>query len=134
MTLMAANRTFGGFTSLSSSAGTTGDLELSLELGNAPAGGQEFGVLAARQTGLESAIDAVLLPPVVDRLAADPEVPGDVGDLAACVDQVEDPAPEFRWITSSSRPVLFVQVTQESNNETLSNWGKTTRFLESRPP
>ncbi|MEA2507733.1 MAG: hypothetical protein QOH48_2351, partial [Actinomycetota bacterium] len=34
------------------------------------------------------------------------------------IDQVEDLAAELRWLTRLPIPVLLVQVTQESNNET----------------
>jgi hypothetical protein len=77
-------------------------------------------------------VDAVLPPPVVDRLTADPQIPSDVGDLRTGINQVENLAPELQRLAPSSHPVLIVHVTQESNNETPSNRGKTNRCIESQ--
>jgi hypothetical protein len=71
------------------------DLQLGLELGNPPAGGQQLLMLNRRQPRLKPAVDPVLSPPVGDRLAADPKIPRDVGDLASRLQQVQDPPLEL---------------------------------------
>jgi hypothetical protein len=60
-----------------------------------------------RRARFESAFDAVLTPPRVDRLRADPQVASDIRDLAAGVDQIQHPAAELRRIAPSSHAALL---------------------------
>src|SRR5207237_3362370 len=74
-------------------------------------GRYEFGSRPRREAGLETAINAVLVAPGVDRLLADPEVRGDLAHLASSGDQVHHAAPEFRRVPSSAHscPLLSGQ-------------------------
>src|SRR5438270_11439378 len=58
--------------------------QLRVEVSDPFASGDELGLLRRGQARFEAAVDTVLAPPRVDRLIADPEVVGDLGDLATC--------------------------------------------------
>src|SRR6266536_545494 len=86
-----------------------GRRELRLERRDPPPRRDEFRQLLAPETGPFASVDQVLLAPVVDGLAAHAEIAGDVGDLAARRDQVQDPAPELPADTAlPCRPPLGV--------------------------
>jgi hypothetical protein len=72
--------------------------ELRLELGDPPLGRHQLGELGAPQAGRLPTVDKILRSPVVDRLAAHAQIARDVGDFPARRDQIQDPAPELRWI------------------------------------
>jgi len=99
---MAANRSLGGFASFRKLSGSTRDLELRLELDDPPASSYQRGALATGETQLESFVDPMLFAPDIDRLFADLEVTRHVSDLAAGVDQIQDPTPELGWIPAWS--------------------------------
>lgn len=71
------------------------DGELGLERTDAPARRKQLGSLTGRKPGLLAPVDALLSPPVVKRLVADSEVPGDVDDLAARGQKIEGGATQF---------------------------------------
>jgi len=60
------------------------------ELGDPSTGLRELGLLGARDTQPQTAIDEILVPPVVDRLSADAEPFGDFSDSFARREQIED--------------------------------------------
>ena len=125
MTLTAAHSSVDGFTSLSSSV----DRRAILSSVSSSAMRRLAAASSAphRWTGqIKTLVDPMLPAPVVDRLAADPQVPSDVGDLSARVDQVKNFAAELGRVAPSSHLVALVRMTQESKNETPSNWGKTS--------
>jgi heme-degrading monooxygenase HmoA len=64
--------------------------------------------LAAGQAGFQAAVDAVLAAPGVDRLAADAQRLGDLGDRPASLDQVQDLAAELGWVPASSHAALLL--------------------------
>jgi hypothetical protein len=82
-------------------------LQLGLQLGDAALGRGQLGLLRARQAGFQATVDAVLAPPGVDRLIADAQRLGDLGDRSAGLDQVQDPAAELGWIPASSHTTLL---------------------------
>lgn len=57
---------------------------------------------------IPEAVDPVLVPPGIDRLTADSEVRGDRRDRPPCRDQVQDLAPELRWIPAWHAALLDV--------------------------
>ncbi len=79
--------------------------ELGFEVSDALASCDKLCLLGRRQPGLETTVDAVLAPPRVDRLVADAQVLGDLGDLAAGVDQVEHTTPELGRVATPSHAV-----------------------------
>jgi hypothetical protein len=71
------------------------------------AGRHQLGLLRRGETRLEPAIDSVLATPVVDRLVTDPEILGDLRDLAAGLDQIQHPPTELRRIATLPHAVLL---------------------------
>ena len=78
------------------------DLELGLELADAPLGCRELFALDGCQARDQAPVDSLLAPPGVDRLVADPQVTGQVDDPSPCDEQIEHPAAELRWVSPSS--------------------------------
>ncbi len=56
------------------------DLDVGLEFADAPLGRRQFRPLGGREARDEPALDLLLTPPGVDRLRADAEVVGEIGD------------------------------------------------------
>jgi hypothetical protein len=71
------------------------DLEFGLELVDPGLRCGELVTLDRSQARDQSAVDGLLAPPGVDRLAADPEVTGKIRDLATRREQVENASPEL---------------------------------------
>jgi hypothetical protein len=63
--------------------------------------------LHRRQPRPQPTIDAVLAAPRVDRLAADPQILGHLGDIAPSLDQIEHTTPKRRRIAPSPHAVLL---------------------------
>lgn len=82
------------------------DLELGLEFADPPLGRCQLGPLDRGQAGDEAAVDLLLVAPQVDRLAADPEVAGQVGRPPTGRQQVERASTELGWIPTSSQGCL----------------------------
>jgi hypothetical protein len=80
---------------------------LRFEFPDPPAGGGQLGLLRRGHARLQAAVDAVLAPPVVDRLVADPEILSDLGDLAAGLDQIQHPPTELRRVATLPHAVLL---------------------------
>lgn len=76
------------------------DGQLRLQLGDALTGRSQLGLLGNGRTGNLPGVDAVLATPDVDRLLADAEKLGGLGDLAAGLDQIKDPAAELGRIAA----------------------------------
>ena len=64
-------------------------------------------VLVAAQAREQALVDAVLAPPGGDRLGADPQRLGDLGDRPSGLGEVQDLAAELRWVAASSDAVLL---------------------------
>src|SRR5262245_58970 len=75
--------------------GATMHGQLRLELLDPLAGRNQLGLLRRRQPSFQAPIDAVLTPPRVHHLIADPEIIGDIGDPPPGLDQIEDTTPEL---------------------------------------
>ena len=84
------------------------DNEFLLELSDPPPRRSQFSPLRRREPWLDAAVDALLSPPVIHGLVADPEILGDVRDPAAARDEVKDAPTKLRWVTPSSHAVLRV--------------------------
>jgi hypothetical protein len=84
------------------------DNELLLELSDPPPRRSQFSLLRRREPWLDAAVDALLSPPVIHGLVADPEILGDVRDPAAARDEVKDAPTKLRWVIPSSHAVLRV--------------------------
>jgi hypothetical protein len=82
-------------------------LQLGLQLGDAALSRDQLGLLAAGQARFQAAVDAVLAPPGVDRLIADAQRLGNLGDRSASLDQVQDLAAKLRRIAASSHATLL---------------------------
>jgi hypothetical protein len=82
-------------------------VQLGLQLGDATLGRDQHGLLAAGQARFQAAVDAVLAAPGVDRLIADAQRLGDLGDWPASLDQVQHLAAELGWISASSHAALL---------------------------
>jgi hypothetical protein len=65
------------------------DGQLGLQLGDTLAGRSELGQVTAVRAGQLPCIDEVLATPDIDRLVADAEEPGDLGDLPSGCDEIE---------------------------------------------
>src|SRR4051794_22576641 len=74
------------------------------QLGDPPLRVGQLRVLPTAQPENKAPVDPVLTPPGVDRLGADPQISGHVGDRPARLDQIEHPAPELRRITTPAPP------------------------------
>jgi hypothetical protein len=70
--------------------------QLGLQLGNAPLGGRQLRLLSAGRPGNKPLVNAVLAPPGIDRLLADPQTPGDVSDPAPGLNKIKDLSAEPR--------------------------------------
>jgi hypothetical protein len=81
--------------------------ELGLQRGDLAVRCSEFALLGRRQARLDTAVDSILAPPVVDRLVTDVQVSSDVDDLAAGSQQIEDLPTELRWIATTSHACLL---------------------------
>jgi hypothetical protein len=81
--------------------------QLGFESPDSLAGRHQLGLLRRGETRLEPAIDSVLATPVVDRLVTDPEILGDLRDLAAGLDQIQHPPTELRRIATLPHAVLL---------------------------
>nr|WP_230466168.1 hypothetical protein [Nonomuraea sp. ATCC 55076] len=84
-----------------------GGLQLGLQFGDAPSGGGRLGLLAPGQIRLQTATDAVLATPGVDRLRADAQVMRQLGGRAACFEHVQYLAPELRRVAPSSHATFL---------------------------
>jgi hypothetical protein len=71
------------------------DGQLGLQCGDTLAGRSELGHVAAVRTRQLPRIDEVLTTPDIDRLVADAEEPGDLGDLPPGYDEIENLAAEL---------------------------------------
>lgn len=81
------------------------DGQLGLQLGDAFAGRSELGLVDAGRAGQLPSIDEVLATPDIDRLVADAEEPGDLGDLPSGCDEIENLTTELRADScGASRP------------------------------
>jgi hypothetical protein len=101
-------------------------VQLGLQLGDAALRRGKFGLLGAGQAGYQATVDAVLPPPCVDRLVADPQVSRDVGHRPTRLDQIHHLAPELRRIATPSHATLLQdRVAPESNNSPPENPGQT---------
>jgi len=78
------------------------DLKLGLELADPALGRGQLLALKGRQPGDEPPVNLLLAAPGVDRLIADPEIAGNIGDFAPGLDEVNDAAPELGRVTPSS--------------------------------
>jgi hypothetical protein len=65
------------------------DRHLGLEFGDPPAGGEQLGVLAAGRPGQLTGVDELLAAPDVDRLLADVQISGELGDPTSGRDQIQ---------------------------------------------
>lgn len=101
------------------------DGQLRLQLGDALTGRSQLGLLGSGRTGNLPGVDAVLATPDVDRLLADAEKLGDLGDLAAGLDQIKDPAAELERIAAGHDGLRRLLDGQFSSNPTPSNPGRT---------
>jgi hypothetical protein len=81
--------------------------QLRLELPDPLARRDQLSLLRRGQTHLEPTVDAVLAPPRVDRLVADPQIVGDLSDLAPSLDQIEHTTPKLRRVAPSPHAVLL---------------------------
>jgi hypothetical protein len=84
-----------------------GGARLGLQLGDAALGHRQLTLLGAGQPWLKTAVDPVLAAPGVDRLGADPQRLGDLGERPAGVDQIQDLAAKLRRIAPSSHATLL---------------------------
>ena len=83
------------------------DQQFSLEFVDAPLGGCEFPPLSGRQARDQSSVDLFLASPGVDRLVADTEVAGEVGDPPPDGEEIEDASSELGWIPTCSHGCLL---------------------------
>src|SRR5205085_6595541 len=60
---------------------------------------EQLPALTRRQTGVDPSVDAVLATPRIDRLLADTEIRGNLRDLAARRNELQNAATELRRIT-----------------------------------
>jgi hypothetical protein len=74
------------------------DGNFGFELGDAPTGRDQFGVLAAGPAGQLPGIDQMLTAPDIDRLLADGQVDGDLSTRATRGDEIKDLAAELGGI------------------------------------
>jgi hypothetical protein len=103
---MAANRLWVGLP-LEQLGGTAVHSQLRFENTDPLACRDELGLLRRGQPRLEPTVDAVLAAPRVDRLVADSEIVGDLGDLAPSLDQIEHATPKLRRVAPSPHAVLL---------------------------
>ena len=82
-------------------------LQLGLQLDDAALGHGQLGLLAAGQARFQAPVDAVLTPPAVDRLAADAQRLGDLGDRPAGLDQAQHLTAELGRIPASPHATLL---------------------------
>src|ERR1035437_8911929 len=85
------------------------DLELGLEFADPPLGGGQLVALDRRQPGDEPSVNLLLAPPGVDRLIADTEIAGNIGDLAPGLNEIHDATPKLGRITPSSHGCLLIE-------------------------
>ncbi len=102
---------------------------LGLELADSLLRSSQLSSLAAAEPGFDAAVDAVLSPPVVDRLITDPEVRGDVSDTPPSLDQVQHSPTELRRITPSSHGVLLEDNSHRIQELDSPKRGRTTTEL-----
>lgn len=77
------------------------------------------------RAGQLTCVDEVLATPDVDRLVADAEEPGDLGDFPSGRDEIEDLAAEFGRIAAGHHGLRRLLDGQLSNNPTPSEPGRT---------
>jgi hypothetical protein len=83
---------------------------LRLEFPDPLAGRGQLGLLGRGHPRLQAAVDAVLAPPVADRLDADPEIVGDLATLPpASTTHHEHPPTELRRVATLPHAVLLQQ-------------------------
>ena len=78
--------------------GATVDGDLGLEFGDPSPCGDQFGVVGAGRARQLAGVDQLLVAPGVDRLFADVEICGDLGDAATGCDEVEHLASKLRRV------------------------------------
>jgi hypothetical protein len=83
------------------------DLEFGLELADPLLGCREFRPLGGRQTRDEPSVDVFLTPPGVDRLIADTDVAGEIGNPPPSGEEIEHPSTKLGRITASSHGCLL---------------------------
>lgn len=81
--------------------------QLGLELADPFPSRHQLRRLRGRQPSLETAVDAVLTSPRVDRLLADAEIGCDLTDLATGLHQLQHAPAELRRIPTSPHAVLL---------------------------
>jgi signal transduction histidine kinase len=81
--------------------------QLGLELADPFPSRHQLRLLRGRQPSLETAVDAVLTSPRVDRLLADAEIGRDLTDLATGLHQLQHAPAELRRIPTSPHAVLL---------------------------
>jgi hypothetical protein len=81
--------------------------QLGLQLRDPPPGRGQLALLGTGQARFHAAVDAVLAAPGVDRLIADAQRLGDLGDRPASLDQVQHLAAELRRIPALSHATLL---------------------------
>jgi len=87
--------------------GAARDRQLGLQLDDPTPRRHQLLVLVAAQAREQALVDAVLAPPGGDRLGADPQRLGDLGDRPSGLGEVQDLAAELRWVAASSDAVLL---------------------------
>ena len=107
ITWMAANRRKGPPHLFQQLGGTARDRQLGLQLDDPTPRRHQLLVLVAAQAREQALVDAVLAPPGGDRLGADPQRLGDLGDRPSGLGEVQDLAAELRWVAASSDAVLL---------------------------
>ena len=77
--------------------------EFRLQFADAPHGRRGFPPLGGRQTRYEPSVDLFLTSPRVDRLIADAEVAGEIGDAPPGGEEIECPSTRLGWTATFSR-------------------------------
>src|SRR5438105_9111887 len=103
--------------------------ELGLEFTDSLTSREQLPALTRRQTGVDPSVDAVLATPRIDRLLADTEIRGNLPDLAARRNELQNAATELRRITLPRHAALPKGTASESSNPTPRNPGQTTPYL-----
>jgi hypothetical protein len=82
--------------------------QLGLQLGDPPLRGRQLSRLGTGQPRQQSPVDAALAAPGVDRLLADPQIPGHISDAAPGLNKIYNLPAELPRVTPSAHSGLLV--------------------------
>ena len=105
--------------------GSSGHGQVGLQLGDAAAGSSQFLLLPRRKTRLDTSVNSVLAPPVIDCLVRHAKIGRPGRHRPASSQQVPDLAAELRWISIRHEIPPSGQHTTNSNMPTPENRGIT---------